>query len=441
MTVNPGSRKDRILRKISAVVVWATFRRVDVFRADDTTTQPGALMSTANHFGGFLDPLLAMYALPRRPRFIARDVIWKIPVARSIMRWIGAIPVHKAEDKGPGSNDQMFRSCYDALEEGGHLLIFPEGITRDEPSIGRVKTGTARIVLGARNAGARGISLVPVGIHYEDKAALRSRASILVGEGLNLDQSIDSFVDSGQDEGPDNRDAVRTLTAEIDASLRRTAPDFEDWQQATRLTRAAEVTQRAVGDPDRPLSLSQRDRLAGLLGSLDDDRRNEIIDSLAKYEAELEGAALTDHQVATRSPSHLWWDRIIKILLGLILLPYALVGFLLHLVPFLIVKGVGLIRLAPAAMASLKPIVAILVFGATWLWAAWTMLGEFGWLFAAATLLVVPLYGIAAVVLWERIVLGERAGRARSASAVEASAGSTILAARERLVRKVVEAL
>ena len=198
-----ATKKDRALRKVSAVLTRAIFRKVDVYRADETTSEPGPLMSTSNHFGGFLDPLLMMYALPRRPRFLGTDDIWKVPVAKQIMNWLGAIPVHHADNKGPGSNDQMFASCYDALADDEHLLIFPEGITRDEPSIGRVKTGTARIVLGARNQGASGISIIPIGIHYEDKAAFRSRASVVVSAPIDVDSQIGRYVADGDDASRD----------------------------------------------------------------------------------------------------------------------------------------------------------------------------------------------------------------------------------------------
>ena len=58
------------------------------------------------------------------------------------MNWVGGIPVHKPEDRGDASdNDRMFASCYRAHDEGGDILIFPEGVMRNEPSIARVKTG------------------------------------------------------------------------------------------------------------------------------------------------------------------------------------------------------------------------------------------------------------------------------------------------------------
>lgn len=439
--IEVATRKDRGLRKLAAVVAWATFRKVEVYRADASTSESGPLMSTANHFGGFLDPLLAMYALPRRPRIIARDVIWKIPVARQIMNWAGAIPVHKADDKGPGSNDQMFSSCYEALAEGSHLLIFPEGITRDEPSIGRVKTGTARIVLGARKAGAEGISIVPIGIHYEDKAALRSRASIVVSSPIRVDAEIERYVTEGIDPGPDSREAVRALTDDIETRLREAAPDFDDWREATSLTRASEFTLRALGNPGEDVSLAQRDRLAGLLSRKEQQVKEDVAAKLEAYERELEALTLSDHDLDQPIKGAFWRELTARLLIGLVLLPYAIVGFLWHVIPFLIVKAVGLLRLAPAAMASLKPIVAILAFTATWVITAIRVASEFGWGWGWATLLVLPLYGIAAVILWERLVLGGRAVRSRRGESLSGSAAEILLKRRHELANAVLEAL
>ena len=89
-------------------------------------------------------------SLPPWPANLA--FIWKVPVAGALMKWIGALPVHKAEDRGDTSaNDQMFASCYEGLRQGDLLHIFPEGVTRNEPSIARVRTGAARIESAAAN--------------------------------------------------------------------------------------------------------------------------------------------------------------------------------------------------------------------------------------------------------------------------------------------------
>ncbi len=187
-------RRERIIRKVATLIVKGVYRKVDVYvYQSDVEAIDIPRVSVANHFGGFADPLLLVYASPRLPRVIARDVIWKFAPARWVMNWARAIPVHKPEDRGAGSNDVMFGSAYGALEERSHVMIFPEGLTRDEPSIAPVKTGAARIVLGARAQGVKGIQITPAGIYYENKASLRSDVSIQVGASINLDEDIERY--------------------------------------------------------------------------------------------------------------------------------------------------------------------------------------------------------------------------------------------------------
>ena len=48
--------------------------------------------------------------------------------------------------------------------------------------------------MGARSDGVAGIKITAAGIHYENKAALRSRVSIHVGEPIDLDTEMGQIV-------------------------------------------------------------------------------------------------------------------------------------------------------------------------------------------------------------------------------------------------------
>lgn len=388
------------LVNLARALVAAFYRRVEV-RPRPLGKRDGPEIVVANHFGGLGDILLLLAISEETPRFIARDVIWRIPIARSVMKAVRAIPVRRRADgpTGPGGNDDMFATCYEALAAGDRLLIFPEGITRDDPSIGRVKTGAARIALGARESGTTGIRVTPVGIHYEDKAALRSRVSVHVGASIDLD---------------DAPSEVAELTAEIDAALRSVAPDFADWEEARALSDAAEVVLRSrqVG-PTVPVSIGLRDRLASLVATTPQPQRAAVVEAAERYRADLDELGLDDEQVEIEVPQHsVAWTALRELMLSVVLLPFAVVGLVINWLPALIVWAIGRFRLAPAVQATLKPAVAVVAFGAAWTIAAWQVGRAFGFGAALIAVLLMPVYVAGLILLTERLVLTRRAIRA-----------------------------
>lgn len=122
---------------------------------------------------------------------------------------------------------------------------------------------------------------------------------------------------------------------------------------------------------------------------------------------------LNDRQMATSHRSRrsflgrIIWNAVI----GLLLLPFALVGLVINFVPFLLLWLIGKVKLDPAMAATVKPGAAILLFSITWGvagWAGWTWSRLEG---VAAVLLVMPLYLYALFALVERGRLIWRAWR------------------------------
>ncbi len=400
------TRRERIIKKFVAWAVVLLFHRVEV-RQPFGLSSSGSQLANASHFGGFTDPLLLIRAMDRVPRFIARDVIWKFPIVRSILNWVGAIPVHKSDDGGPSSNDEMFRSTYDALGEGDLVTIFPEGITVDDPRIARIKTGSARIVLGARANGVKNITLMSAGIHYQNKAALRSEVFIDIGYPINLDEWVDENIAEGEPQDATNREAVTALTSEMEKRLRWAAPDFEDWVSARNLTAAADVALRRADGSGPPVGHGDRERLARLLDEAEGESKQAVVDAMDVYQGELDALGYDDDLFVTglkTKPAFLW--NIVKdIVIGLLLLPFAVVGLIVNAIPMAIVWLIGRLKVDDAMMATIKPLGALFAFMVTWgfwLWRAGTIggIGVF-----AATIVLLPFYLFALIALVERFVL------------------------------------
>jgi 1-acyl-sn-glycerol-3-phosphate acyltransferase len=375
----PGSWRDhrvqwRLVKLISAV----TWRNVESDDAD--ATEEGPVLLVANHFGGAADAVVLMDVLPRRPRILADDKIWTIPVARQVMQWLGAIPVHRGRGHEGADNTDMFAECHAALGEGEMLLIFPEGITREEPSIGQVRSGAARIALGARQAGVRGLRIVPVGLHYDDKAAFRSSVYVRRGDVIDLDAEVHAAMAAGSDADTDGdassadapasqHERVEQLTELIEGRLREAAPDFADWREARALQLCAEAFLRTL-EPTSAVPAGLRNRLAAWLARRTD--ASELVELGEGYRRALSHAGLSDTWAAEggrRLNLHSLW-----VLLGwLLMLPYALLGILMCGVPILLTWLVSKLRLAPAVVASILPLAGALIFAVSAV--VWMVLG------------------------------------------------------------------
>ncbi|MCB1246894.1 MAG: 1-acyl-sn-glycerol-3-phosphate acyltransferase [Acidimicrobiia bacterium] len=434
-------RSDRAIRKI---VAWATsllYHRVEVRERPDLTAE-GPILANASHFGGFSDPLLLIHAMDRVPRFIGRDVIWKNPIARAVVTWVGAIPVHKPEDGAGSSNDQMFASTYRALADGELVTIFPEGITVDDPAIAAIKTGSARIALGARASGVQGLRIVSAGIHYSNKAALRSDVFVDIGWEIDLDRSIDSFVDPGEEASAENRHAVRRLTDEMERRLREAAPDFEDWRTARALSNAAAIALRDDDEGDPP-GHADRERLARLIDDAPDGPRAAVVAAVETYEDDLDAVGLDDDMWVSglTSARSFTWHLVRTLVIGLLLLPFAIVGAVVNAVPFALVWLIGRLRVSDAMMATVKPLGALAVFLLTWIgWVVWAFLN--GGLGAGLAVgLLMPVYLFAVIAWFERVVLLKRGFEGLFRSRRGAGLYEQIATHRRAVVEAVADAL
>jgi len=405
-------RRERIIKNIAGLAVRLIYRSVTV-RGRPGETASGPQLTVSNHFGGFADALIQAYALDRVPRFIARDVIWRFPIAKQVMEFVRAIPTHKPEDEGPAGNDQMFRSTYEALGEGDLVMIFPEGVTVDDPSMARIKTGAARIALGARASGVEGIQIIPSGIHYDDKGSLRSKVWVNVGAPLDLDAEIDRYAPPGTPQDTSNHEAVRALTADIEERLRRSAPDYADWEEERRLSDAAAIALRSIPGAKLDVDYGSESELANRLSQASTEDKERIVTALDRYTADLDAAGINDAQMMGSfvKRSAFIWRMAWNVLVGILLLPFALMGLAINAIPLLILWLIGRIKLDPAVAATVKPGAAIVLFSIAWSvagWGGWTFSGVEG---IAAALLVMPFYMYALFAIYERGTFVWRAWR------------------------------
>jgi len=275
-----------------------------------------------------------------------------------------------------------------------------------------VHTGAARIALGARQSGVTGTRIVPIGLHYENKAGFRSRALVNVGDPIDLDEWAGTRPGAVTD-GAEDRGAVLDLTSLIDARLRSAAPDFPDWRTAEALEEAATVLLNDV-DPTPAGGIQYGDRtvLADRLNRIPDPQRSELIAVASEYESAITRARTSDRAIATAAtPAPRSWRWLGSAALVLLLLPYALMGLVIAALPLLVVFVVSRLPIAPAVRATVVPAVALLAFLGEWLLFTWQSVRDDGWELGLAAVILFPFMVAAVFYVLERVALLWRSWR------------------------------
>jgi glycerol-3-phosphate O-acyltransferase/dihydroxyacetone phosphate acyltransferase len=144
----------------------------------------------ANHPSSLTDVLVMAAALPRRIRFVAYSGLFHPWIHARFLRAVGAIAVYRREDAPDEMhrNVEAFAALREAFERGEAVGVFPEGTSRAERTVEKLKTGAARAALAFDDDPAhRGLlTLLPVGITFSALKKIRSDVTIVVGEPVDL---------------------------------------------------------------------------------------------------------------------------------------------------------------------------------------------------------------------------------------------------------------
>lgn len=219
------------LKCILKVALRIFFRRFQVDGLDKLHRAKGPLILAVNHPNTFMDPLIIATLVRQRVAFIANGSIFN-RFTTPIFRYFHVIPVYRKKDTATSTlspaelNKRTFQRCYDYLETKGTILIFPEGTSEIERRLREIKTGTARIALGAEAEYEfnLGVQILPIGLNYSDPTHFRSEVFINVGTPIQVQDFKESY-------RPDSFEAVETLTDLIQQRLTETVIITEDAEE------------------------------------------------------------------------------------------------------------------------------------------------------------------------------------------------------------------
>jgi len=384
------------------------FRRIEVAGLENVPLDSPVIF-VLNHPNALVDPVFLLCLAPRRVSFLAKAPLFRMPVVRYLVRALDSLPVYRRQDEGENvsRNTETFEAARKLLTRGGTIGICPEGVSHDEPRLKSLKTGAARIALGAVSSGeAMNLQIVPAGLYYTEKAIFRSSALLRFGVPLKVEA-----VQLEKDGAPP-REAVGALSDWIEEAMRDVMLHAEHEEALSLIERAEKIfsAEEVSGSEEeqsltRELELRRRFLEGYAFYRTHSPKRIEALAArIARFEYELKQAGVDPFDLSLPRTALKTIASLASRVLGFVLLaPLALFGALVHY-PAYRLGGYLATRFSHDAedvVSTFKITAAMLFFPLTWVVVVVVSWIFGSWIAAIAALVVTPVSGYVAIRLFE----------------------------------------
>lgn len=186
----------------------------------------------------------------------------------------------------------VYGAVHDALKAGDCIGIFPEGGSTDRTSLLDLKPGVAVMALGAMQAGAGAVKIVPCGLNYFDPHKFRSRVIVEFGDPFDVPASL------AEKYATDKRGAVADLMKMVDDAMKGVMPGAQDYAelQALLTMRALYKPRGKTSSPEETLKLNKMFAMARQHMANDKDF-DALIKEVMEYVDLLRAGGLRDRDV------------------------------------------------------------------------------------------------------------------------------------------------
>lgn len=363
----------------------------------------GPLLFAANHPNSIMDAVVLGTQVKRPISFLAKSGLFENPAVSALFHSAGVIPVYRSQDRPtPGAaNQDAFRACHELLAKGGAIGIFPEGENAPERHVREIKTGAARIALGAEAAHGfeLGVQVVPVGLNFQDRDGFLTRVLVRFGEPIPVAGYRQAFEE-------DEQAGAKALTERVQQGMREGAVHIRH-ERNTQLVRDVNdiyggvMLERATGARRGSLDdwFATKQSIADTLERAEESEPDVIAQlrrRVRKYKEHLAQVSLR-RDFLDRPPASLSTRReaVKMTLYALLLAPVAMWGLLHNFVPYRAARRATL-RAPDEAIRAITALtsgaVLFLVTYGLYGWAIATASGSAWW--AVAYLITLPPAGI-----------------------------------------------
>lgn len=333
-----------LLKLIIRVALRVFFRKITVIGSEHIPAQ-GPLIVVANHPNTFMDPMLIAAHLKTKASFLANASIFDTAFNRWLFKQLNMIPIQRKHDtnKQRFDNTQIFAQAHQFLAKGGTLLIFPEGTSIRERRLQPLKTGTARIALGA-SALASQVQILVIGLNYSKPESFRSEVLIHMAPPIAVDDYKEAYAQ-------DEVQAVQTLTEAIREQLEEqiiiTAGKEEDelLRQIETVYLQSLSAEMEINPKNREQAFQLTQKMAEALQWFSTQQPTRVYAfrrTINAYFRNLQRLGLDEINLVQTGKQHPWLQWLLRRGLALLLgLPVFLYGLLNSYVPYIIPSQVA----------------------------------------------------------------------------------------------------
>ena len=185
----------------------------------------GPVIFIPNHQNAFLDAILIICSSKRNPWSIARASVFKEGWVTKLLTAIQIKPVFRIRDglSSLRNNDAIIQEWSDMLAQGQDILIFAEGNHNEPYAAGVLQKGFARMTMQFQQKNSTPLTIIPIGLHYDDHHAFRSRVLVNFGDPIRVNEILNA--------SHSEREKLETLVTVTDEALKKLAlaikPDEE----------------------------------------------------------------------------------------------------------------------------------------------------------------------------------------------------------------------
>ena len=311
----------KVHRVVVGIIMRIFFRKIYIDGLENLPRdKPMFLVS--NHPNGFWEPCVYACTFPFQLHFLVRGDLFKKKAFSWFLYNTNQIPIFRFRDgfKNLRENAGSRSVITQKLQQNARIMVFGEGSSDTVKYLRPLQKGMARMAYDAYQENSDlDIKVVPLGITFNEPDGFRKNVMIKIGEAINFNDYLPQFEEN---EGLAKKKITQDTYEAIKPLLLNVYPEIEDLYEV-----AAPIVRTELGEQWMPIvekSTKNFDAEAQLVKQL-----NEHV---AKEEIEKYGQCLTEMNTQDKYVGGKK-SILVSFILGIIMMPFAMVGFVLNWFP------------------------------------------------------------------------------------------------------------